>query len=109
MNFVYREKEDWSTYRILIFLDEDKYDKQHISRYIDYMYQSYPGIEFMTIDDPDMETFDPNKYYKYYIVPQQRELRQNIRHKVKERTGVDIHIEMYYKLVNCVNRRMYIK
>lgn len=106
MYVVYRERENLSKFRVLVFLDTDNYDKSNIAWYIDRWHRSDVGIEFVTIDDPAMDTLDPKRYTAFYIVPQQRKFRQEIRRRFKERTGVDLHVEMYSTMKLCVEKTM---
>lgn len=106
MYVVYREREALSKFRVLIFLDTDNYDKSNIAWYIDRWHRSDVGIEFVTIDDPAIDTLDPKRYTAFYIVPQQRKFRQEIRRRFKERTGVDLHVEMYSTMKLCVEEIM---
>lgn len=109
MYAIYREREDWSKFRVLVFLDTDNYDKSNIAWYIDRWHRSDVGIDFVTIDDPAIDTLDPKRYCAFYIVPEQRKFRQELRRRFKERTGLDIHIQLYKNLVNIVNRNKYLK
>jgi hypothetical protein len=106
MNIIYGEKQLYGNYRILVFLDDDKYDKSNILWYIRHMYQHDPEVEFVTIDDAAIDTLDPKRYTAFYIVPQQRKFRQEIRRRFKERTGVDLHVEMYSTMKLCVEEIM---
>ena len=109
MYVVCEEKQLYGNYRILVFLDDDKYDKSNILWYIRHLYQNDPEVEFVTIDDPAIDTINQNRYCAFYIVPEQRKLRQELRRRFRDRTGLDIHIQLYKNLVNIVNRNKYLK
>ena len=98
MHVSYGEIQTYGNYRILVFLDDDKYDKSNILWYIRYLYQNDPEVEFVTIDDPDIDIINPNRYCAFYIVPEQRKFRQELRRRFRDRTGLDIHIQLYKNL-----------
>lgn len=91
-------------YNVLVFLDNERCDQSNIAGYIDWFHSSDVGIDFITIDDPALDTIDLNRYFRFYIVPQQRRYRSALRRKFLERTGIDIHIQLYTSLVDIYKR-----
>lgn len=45
-----------------------------------------------------------DRFSYFYITTDSKELRKTIRKKIKDKTGKDIHIKKYSKLVNLVDR-----
>ena len=80
-----------------------------VARRIERMHDSRVGIEFITLDDPEIDKLNLNKYFKFYIVPQQRKYRSWLREKFFKMTGRDIHIQMYSTLVEQYKRYIEIK
>ena len=96
-------------YRVLVFIDKDIYDKGNIAWYVQHMHDDDVGIDFITIDDPALDTIDLGRYFRFYIVPQQRRYRSELRRKFLERTGIDIHIQLYTTLVDIYKRNSMLK
>lgn len=106
----YKKFNEYSyNYNVLIFLDKDIYDKGNIAWYVRHMHDDDAGIDFITIDDPALDTIDLNRYFRFYIVPQQRRYRSALRRKFLERTGTDIHIQLYTTLVEIYKRNSMLK
>ena len=81
---VYREaSESWSRYRVLIFMT-DPVDPGWIDFYIRNWYRDDVGVEFVTVDDPVIDTLYPYRYIDFYIIPQKRIYRQELRKRFKE-------------------------
>lgn len=106
---VYRKYTGYSTYTVLVFLDNERTDKDKVAKHIEWMYDSRVGIEFITIDDPEIDKLNLNKYFKFYIVPQQRKYRSELREKFFRMVGIDIHIQLYAKLVDAYKRHALFK
>lgn len=103
---VYREaSESWSPYRVLIFMT-DPVDPRWVDFYLRDWYRDDVGVEFVTVDDPVIDTLNPYRYIGFYIIPQKRIYRQELRKRFKERTGQDIHIQMYSTLKKRVEEQM---
>ena len=103
---VYRNTiESWSRYRVLVFMDEPVH-QDGVDFYLRNAYRRDVGVEFVTIDDPIIETLDPHRYMAFYIIPQKRKYRQELRKRFKERTGQDIHIQLYSTLKKWVEEIM---
>lgn len=106
----YRKFNEYSyNYNVLIFLDKDIYDKGNIAWYVRHMHDDDVGIDFITIDDPALYTIDLSRYFRFYIVPQQRRYRSELRRKFLERAGIDIHIQLYTSLVYIYKRNSMLK
>ena len=106
MYTVYRSTlESWSRYRILVFITEPV-DPRWVDFYFRNWYRDDVGVEFVTVDDPVLDTLDPHRYMGFYIIPQKRIYRQELRRRFKERTGQDIHIQLYSTLKKQVEEQM---
>ena len=101
---IYREYCGYSKYTVLVFLDNERTNNDMVARRIERMHDSRVGIEFITLDDPEIDKLNLNKYFKFYIVPQQRKYRSWLREKFFRMTGRDIHIQMYSTLVEQYKR-----
>lgn len=106
---VYRKYTGYSTYTVLVFLDNERTDKRMIAKYIEWMHDSNVGIEFITLDDHEIYKLNLNKYFRFYIVPQQRKYRSELREKFFRMVGRDIHIQLYSKLVVAYKRHALFK
>jgi len=60
------------------------------------------------IDDYVIKHISNNihKYVYVYVVPQERAIRHQLRMLFKARTGKDVHIKLYSKMVESVTRRL---
>lgn len=59
---------------------------------------------FLMIKIPELFTdIKHNRYSNFYITTDNKKLRKQIRHIIKEKCEVNIHIKLYSGLVRCVN------
>lgn len=98
-------------YRILVFLHKESPELSTIERYV-VKYHRGCHVSFVSIEDvlndkiPELFTdIENNKYSNFYITTDSKKLRKQIRNIIKERCGVDIHVQLYSKLVGSVDGR----
>lgn len=56
-----------------------------------------------------IKSLKSGEYAYIYITTQDRKKRQRIRYLLKNTYDIDVHIQMYATLVNCVNRMLMFK
>jgi hypothetical protein len=109
------EDRDYYRYRTLVLLHNEAPELSTIERYV-VKYHRGCYVSFVSIEDiindkiPELFTdIENNKYSNFYITTDNKKLRKQIRHIIKERCGVDIHVQLYSKIVKSVNRRGMLK
>lgn len=103
------EDRGYNKYKTLVFLHKEAPELSTIERYV-VKYHRGCYVAFVSIEDvlndKIQELFtdiEHNRYSNFYITTDNKKLRKQIRHILKERCGVDVHIKLYSSLVRCVN------
>ncbi len=109
--------EPWQTFRILVFCHDESPSVKDITYYM-LKYHRNCHVDFVGINDIINNTMDSseilnniegNRYSYFYITTDTKVTRKEVRDTIKNSCGKAIHIQLYSKLVNVVNRMSMMK
>lgn len=96
--------------KILVICHTKFIDTSRIERYItewhgDFLVYFVSAYHLLNYDGELDSVFkNMDKFSYFYITTDSKDWRKTIRKKIKDKTGKDIHIKKYSKLVNLVDR-----